>query len=212
MPRRRKTNLNKPEDFVQLVNLRVTREQRLSCGHLSKDAAHTPDIHRSGVGTRPEEDFRGSVPQSDDFVGVRAQRHIESTSQTKVSQLHSTALVHQQVLRLQVAVQNAVRVAVGEAIQQLIREFLHSLSVHACLAVHEALEISIHKLEHQVQLGIKVNHVQETMKQKNSNGHISVCMDMTLRRKGGYSPNHVGMINLLQERDFTDGSRGYAFI
>ena len=58
---------NVPEDLEDLVNLRVTREERLAGGHLSKDTADGPHVYACAVLTSTEEDLRCTVPKSDDL-------------------------------------------------------------------------------------------------------------------------------------------------
>lgn len=60
------------------------------------------------------------------LVGVCANRDVEGTSQAEVGELQVAALVYQDVLRLQIAVQDAVRVAEGDAPKQLVYVGLHT--------------------------------------------------------------------------------------
>ena len=84
--------------------------------HFGEDAADGPDVDAGGVELGAEQDFGRFVPQGDDLVGVGAQRDAEGARQSKVGQLQQAVAVHQQVLRLHVAVQHAVRVAVPDAL------------------------------------------------------------------------------------------------
>lgn len=59
---------------------------------------------------------------------VGAQRDTKCTRKPKVSQLQVALLVDQQVLRLQVSVQDAVRMAEVDATDQLVCEFLRRWS------------------------------------------------------------------------------------
>lgn len=58
-----------PEDLEDLVNLRVTREQRLAGAHLSKDSSTRPHVDAGGILATAEEDLRRSIPEGDDLVG-----------------------------------------------------------------------------------------------------------------------------------------------
>jgi hypothetical protein len=149
------------EDLEDFVDFRVAREQRLACGHLGEDAADGPHVDACAVLASAEEDFGCAVPESDDLRGVSfdvseaedvgrdsylvsvgAQRDTKGSSQTKIGELEVALLVDEQVLRLQVAVQDAVRVAVADAGAQLVHELLdHGLAeTHvASAAVHAAL-------------------------------------------------------------------------
>lgn len=62
---------------------------------------------------------RSFVPEGDDLVGVRPDRDAKGTCQAKVSKLDVPLGVNQQVLRLEVAVQDSVRVAKLDSLEQL---------------------------------------------------------------------------------------------
>ena len=112
------------EDLEDLVDLGVTREERLAGGHLGEDAANGPHVDTSGVLATTEQNLRRAVPEGDDLVSVGAERNTEGASETKIGQLQVALLVDEQVLRLEVAVQNAVGVAVASALEELKGEFL----------------------------------------------------------------------------------------
>lgn len=57
-------------------------------------------------------------------MGIGTHRDSEGARQPKVRELQVVRRVNEKVLRLQVAVQDAVRVAVEQARVQLVREFL----------------------------------------------------------------------------------------
>ena len=112
------------EDLEDLVNFGVAWEQRLAGGHLSEDAANGPHVDTSGVLATTEQNLGRAVPESDDFVSVGAERDTKSASQTKIGQLQVALLVDEQVLWLEVAVQDAVGVAVARALEELESELL----------------------------------------------------------------------------------------
>ena len=87
-------------------------------------AVHSPHVNGSGVDCRAEQHVRGPVPQRHHFVTVRLGGHRLGARQTKVGQLQFAQLVDEQVLWFQVAVQDPVLVAVGQAAQQLKQEQL----------------------------------------------------------------------------------------
>ena len=107
------------EDLEDLVDLRVTREERLAGSHLGEDTADGPHVDTSGVLAATEQNFGRAVPESDDLVSVGAERDAEGASETEIGQLQVTLLVDEQVLRLQVTVEDAVGVAVASAFEQL---------------------------------------------------------------------------------------------
>ena len=112
------------EDLEDLVDLGVTREKRLTGSHLGEDAANGPHVNTSGVLAATEQNFGRTVPESDDLVGVSAERNTKGASQTKIGQLQVALLVDEQVLRLQVTVQDAVGMAVARALEELESELL----------------------------------------------------------------------------------------
>ena len=96
---------------------------------------------------------------------VRAHRDAESAREPEIRQLQRVrALVHEQVLRFQVAVQNAVRVAIRDPRAHLVHEPLHRASVVADvrMCVQVLLQVYVQKLEDEVQLLVLVNHVHQT--------------------------------------------------
>lgn len=64
-----------------------------------------------------------------DLVGVGAQRDAEGAREAKVGELEVVPFVDQQVLRLEVAVQDAVGMAVEQAGVELPGEFLRKRAV-----------------------------------------------------------------------------------
>mmetsp|Transcript_28795 Transcript_28795/g.74917 ORF Transcript_28795/g.74917 Transcript_28795/m.74917 type:complete len:211 (+) Transcript_28795:179-811(+) len=102
------------------VDLRVACEERRPCGHLRDDAAHTPDVDGHTVACATQQDLRRSIPHGDHLVCVLRHRHGVGPSQAEVSDLEAQAGVDKQVLRLEVAVQDAVAVAELDAVAQLV--------------------------------------------------------------------------------------------
>ena len=68
--------------------------------------------------------MRAPQSRSTHLVRERVYRDTKGTGETKVTQLELALRVDEQVLRLQVAVQDAVGMAVEQARVQLVREFL----------------------------------------------------------------------------------------
>ena len=56
-----------PEDAVNLVDLGVSRKQRLHIRHFSDDATDAPHVHESSVHGVAQQDLRGAVPARDDL-------------------------------------------------------------------------------------------------------------------------------------------------
>ena len=61
-----------PKDPEDLVDLRVTWEERLAHNELGEDAADGPHIDSSRVVTRAKEDFRCTVPECDNLSSASA--------------------------------------------------------------------------------------------------------------------------------------------
>jgi len=116
------------EDLEDLVDLAVAREQGLARRHLREDAPHAPHVDARAVLPAAEQDLRRPVPERDDFVGVGAQRDAEGAGQAEVGELEVAFFVDEEVLGLEVAVQDAVGVAVADAVQELRGEFLDLIS------------------------------------------------------------------------------------
>lgn len=110
-----------PEDAEQLVDLAIAREERTLGDKLGKDAADGPHVDGSGVASLAEQDLGSAVPKRDHLVSVGADGHAKRAGETKVSQLENALAVDEQVGQLQVPVQNAVRVAVRDALEDLIQ-------------------------------------------------------------------------------------------
>ena len=109
------------EDLVQLVDLALAREHRALGDHLDEDRADRPDVDGRRVRLRAEQDLGRPVPQRDDIVRERADRRAERAREPEVGELEPAVLRHEQVLRLEVAVHHAARVAEREAAQDLQR-------------------------------------------------------------------------------------------
>ena len=105
------------EDFVKLINLRVAREEWQVREHFSKDSTSRPNINRSGITLISKQNFRCTIPQSNNFMTVWTQRNAESASKTKISELEKTICINKQILRLQVTMKNAMTVAISKSIK-----------------------------------------------------------------------------------------------
>ena len=74
---------------------------------------------RESARAREGERDLGDGPERDDLVRVRAHGDAERAREPKVGELELALAVDEQVLRLEVAVQHAVEVAVRDAVEQL---------------------------------------------------------------------------------------------
>jgi hypothetical protein len=210
------------EDLEDFVDFRVAREQRLAGSHFGENTADGPHINACAVLTTSEEDFGGAVPEGDDLervsfgvsevektgrraylVRVGTQGDTKGSCQTEISELEVALFVNKQVLRLQVAVKDAVGVAVADTSAQLVHELLDhclaethvaSAAVHAALgqglsttslrdgqSLHVLFQIQVEVFKDEVELvAIGVDNVEQA--------------------------DNVWVAHLLEERDLADGS------
>ncbi len=213
---------NLPEDLEDLVNLGVAREQGLAGAHLGKDAADRPHVDAGGVLAAAEQNLRGAVPEGDDLVGVGAQGDAERAGQAEVGELEVALAVDQQVLGLEIAVQDAMAVAVAHARAQLAHELLdHTLAepqsvqlsasalgqrlAPAALAdgqgLHVLLEVEVEELEDEVQLvAVGMDNVEQA-----HNGRVAHLFEQgDLADGGGRHALVLGLeADLLQGHDAT---------
>jgi hypothetical protein len=80
------------EYFEQLINVTATRKEGHARRHFGKDAADGPDIDGGAVPVRPQQEFRGSVPQGDDFKGVGAVGNGRQAGKTEISEFERAAV------------------------------------------------------------------------------------------------------------------------
>ena len=122
-------------------------------------------------------------------MGVGPQGHAKRAGQTKVSKLEVSLLVNEKVLGLEVTVQDAVRVAVLDARDELVHEALDHVFTEAHALgdrLHVLLEVEVEELEHKVDLVALGDDVKEL--------------------------DDVGVVHLLEEGDLADGGAGHALV
>lgn len=101
---------------MYLVYLWITHVQRVSLLHFHHDASDGPDVDTAIVVLTAEQYFWRSVPKGDHFVGLRSGREAVGPRQPEVREFDGVVLhVDQDVLRLEVAVDDAAFVALVEA-------------------------------------------------------------------------------------------------
>lgn len=108
------------EDFVELVNFRITRKQSSTGGHLGKYTTSRPNVHRDRVRLRTQEDFRSTIPQGDDFMGVRTDWNTKGSGKSKVSKFQAPVRVNQKILWLKITMDDTARMAEEQTFQQLL--------------------------------------------------------------------------------------------
>lgn len=110
-----------------MIQFRLAREYRLLIEQFSHNTAHTPHVHCWAIGVSSEQQFRWSIPQRDDVVGVVAALRADRSSESKVSELEHTLVVDQQVRGFDVAVQHVVAVQIVQTFEQLLHVALDVL-------------------------------------------------------------------------------------
>ena len=110
------------EDLEKLVDFRIATEQRSSTSHLSEDASDGPDVNSERVALTTKEDFRGTVPESDDLMGVGSDRDSDSSGKSEVGQFDGLGVdVDKQVLWLQITMDDTSLVTVMHSLEHLER-------------------------------------------------------------------------------------------
>mmetsp|Transcript_30415 Transcript_30415/g.50192 ORF Transcript_30415/g.50192 Transcript_30415/m.50192 type:complete len:226 (-) Transcript_30415:268-945(-) len=148
------------ENLEQLVNLRVTREERTFGDHLNENGSNSPHINRRSIRLGSKENLRRTVPKGNDLVGERSNRRTERSGKTKVSQLESSISRDKQVLRLEITVHHTTSMAECKATTALKEIRLDKKWRKKSTArLHVLLQILIKKLKHQVQLSFRLDAI-----------------------------------------------------
>lgn len=110
---------------------------------------------------RAKENLGGTVPESNDLVSVALERDGEGAAEAEISDLKNTlVLVKEKVLRLEIAVEDTVAVAVSHALAELEEEALdegrrEGPGIGAlAVGIDELLEIGVEILENKVKDGL----------------------------------------------------------
>ncbi len=185
----------RPAHLKNLVDLAVALKHGLAARHLGKDAARRPHVDGCRVRRLPEEDLGRAVPERDDLVRVGAQRHSVGAREAEIGKLeHARRLVDEDVLRLEIAVHDAVRVARLRAREQLVQEPLGPLRGHARAeaphAVERRLEVALHELEDEVQVPVE-GHKHVAQRNNVRVLHLLEHGDLAQRRRGDALVPHV---------------------
>mmetsp|Transcript_9008 Transcript_9008/g.26205 ORF Transcript_9008/g.26205 Transcript_9008/m.26205 type:complete len:292 (+) Transcript_9008:498-1373(+) len=150
------------EDLEELVDLRVARQERALRGALGEDRANGPHVHGRRVGLAAHEDLRRAVPERHHLVRQRPDGRAESAREAEVRELELAVARHEQVLRLQVAVHHAARVAEREAAADLEGVGLDQHRVEQRRRrLHVLLQVLVNELEDEVQLAVILHAVAE---------------------------------------------------
>jgi hypothetical protein len=174
------------EDLEELTDFGVTTEEDLAASEFSHDATDRPQINSGAVVLLTKEDFRGAVPEGDDFVSVGVHGDLEGASKAEVSDLEGVVVLEEDVGRLQIAVNDAVTVTEVEAFEELGHEDLESATNEGLGAVESLLEILVNVFEDEEELGTVADDVEEI--------------------------DDIAVVNFLEDRDLTESSLGDTFV
>ncbi|KAJ1383991.1 hypothetical protein SESBI_42895 [Sesbania bispinosa] len=93
---------------------------------LTKDAFNGPHVNTDGVMCGTEKNLRFSVPEGDNLMSVAIERNSEGTSKAKLSDLENPLLlIEKEVLWLEIAVEDAMAVALSDVLAKLEEEALN---------------------------------------------------------------------------------------
>mmetsp|Transcript_6954 Transcript_6954/g.28026 ORF Transcript_6954/g.28026 Transcript_6954/m.28026 type:complete len:364 (-) Transcript_6954:5-1096(-) len=121
-----------------LLTLRHALERHDERAEFGENAPSGPNVDRTRVMSRPEQQLGRAIPQSH-HGSVFVQRleqspRVHEPRQTEIGNLHHPALApiahHEHVLRLYVPVHDPIRVQIMQSVQQLPRRALHHPSRH----------------------------------------------------------------------------------
>lgn len=155
---------HQPKDFLELVFVGGAGEEWTACVHFRHDTTSGPDVDASVVGAAAKQDVWGTVPKGDDLVGEGIDRDAERTGEAEIGKFELAFVVDEEVLRFQVAVQNAVFVAECNALKELVHEGFDSDVIEltaAAAGIHVFLQIFVHVFEDQHEFVLGVDDIVE---------------------------------------------------
>jgi hypothetical protein len=129
-------------DDRELVDVVLPWEERLALEHLGEDASGGPDVDRNVILLPGQHDLGGAVVARRDVAGHLG---VLDTGETKVADLEVAVLVDENVGGFKVAVDDAGRVNVLEAAENLVQEVLDELLLQWPRG-EEAVEVSAEEL------------------------------------------------------------------
>jgi hypothetical protein len=221
----RRSRVDLLEDFEDLIDFRITREERLASDHLGKNAANGPHIDTSRVLTSTKQNLRRTVPESDDLeqqirpsqqtpdikkylMSIGPQRNAKSSSQSKIRQFQIALVVNQQVLRFQVAMKHTMAVAVSHTLEQLNHKLPDHLRTHS----HGPKQLigALGKLLSTSPLSSwNTLHVFLEIKVQEFKHEVQL---VTIGVHDIEETNNVLIIHLFEQGDLANGGRGDTFI
>lgn len=130
-----------------------------------------------------------------------AKRERVASSQTEISYLHNTSIVHQNVLGLDISVNNTVAVNVVQTTEELVHNGLDHVLWHTRLkALQIALQIIVHILEIKLHLCIVQKYVMQS---------TTIMFSVSPPK---YLLDNIGMMEIAENGNLTDKDRGDSFL
>ena len=106
-----------PEDLLKLVFVCGAGKEGPAGVHFCHYAPCRPNVDAGVVGAGAEEHVGGAVPEGDNFVGEGVDGDAKGPGKAKVGELELAFVVDQEVLRFEVAMEDAIVVAEGDALE-----------------------------------------------------------------------------------------------
>ena len=110
------------EDFLKLVFVCGAGEEGPAGIHFCHYTPCRPDVDAGVVGAGAEEDVGGAVPEGNNLVGEGVDGDTEGAGEAKVGKFELAFVIDEEVLRFEVAVEDAVVVAESDALEELVHE------------------------------------------------------------------------------------------
>mmetsp|Transcript_6291 Transcript_6291/g.20034 ORF Transcript_6291/g.20034 Transcript_6291/m.20034 type:complete len:330 (-) Transcript_6291:876-1865(-) len=173
-------------DELDLLPLHVAHQDGLAVQQLPEHAARRPHVHRRSVVASAQQQLRRTVPQRDHAVGERVllAGRGHPAGQPPVGNAQLQVPSHQNVGRLEVAVQHPVAVDVVQPLQQLLHERLDvERRQHHTLVVQKRLQVVLAILEHH-------HHAPQVAR-----------VLVGLRARNVSKPHNVGVVESAQQLD-----------
>ena len=152
------------ENLLQLIFVGGAGEQWATGVHFCHDATGGPNVDAGVISSATKQDIRSTIPQGYNFVGESVDRNTKSSGKTKISEFELTFIVDEEILRFQVPVKNAVFVAKGDPLEQLMHERADCEIVELAAAtsrIHIFFEVFVHVFKHEHKLVFRVDHIMK---------------------------------------------------
>jgi hypothetical protein len=186
------------------TNLGLAGHDGLAREQLGKDAAGAPQVYGDAVLGCAEQELRRAVPERDDAAGHGLPlARVEEGGEPEVGDPEQAVVVDEEVGALDISVQDAPRVAVAQALEDLAHEAL-DLRLREALAGQrgEAGEVVLHVLEDEVE-AVREARGDDAL-QPDHVGVVQPPEDVDLPRHEPHAVRvHVDEAHPLQRHDLT---------